>query len=130
MSNNDRERFKTFVHGLLKSQRETEVVGDALHACYVNSKEYGQAFSFLGNEECHTDGVLHSGRTYKRLLKEGFFIQAKGPVKEFKKLPKEVLVDAEGWVSLAYVSRTLAAKLIEQLKRQGKEISALSGGVR
>jgi hypothetical protein len=121
--NQIRKRISLSVHGLMGSLKEDEVVADAFHACHVNMELRGYAFCFLGTGARKVDGVLRDDRAYRRLLKEGFFIQVKCLVKKVKKLPRSVCVDADGYVPMAYLSRTLAAKMVQQLKNQGKEAS-------
>lgn len=104
---------------------EAEVlVSDTVRACATNLKAHGEAFSFRGNGvfEVHGGGLINNGRAYRRLLEDGFFIEAKRPASTFKTLPKDIRPDDDGNVVLIYMSRTLVEKLERFLEKQGKEI--------
>jgi hypothetical protein len=113
----------TSVRGLFGDARAERVVADAFYACYENRDGRYAAFSFLGTAWARRRGVVKDGKAYRRLLKQGFFIQAKYPVKKVKKLPQGVRPDAEGYVAIVSVSRHLVKKVVPFLRKQGKEIA-------
>jgi hypothetical protein len=113
----------TSVQGLFGNTRSEMVVAHALYGCHLSMKGRYTGFSLLGNGKARKAGVINDGKTYQRLLKEGFFIQAKAPARKIKKLPQGVHPDAEGYVGVVYVSRELVKKLVPFLRKQGKEIA-------
>lgn len=114
--------FRTSVQGLFGNARADLVVAHALYGAYLTMGRYN-GFSLLGNGKARRKGVINDGPIYRKLLKDGFFIQAKTPAKKLKKLPQGVHPDAEGYVGVVYVSRDLVKKTVPFLRKQGKEIA-------
>lgn len=105
------------VRGLFGSVEADLVVAHALYGTYITMGRYN-GFSLLGNGKARRQGVVNDGPTYRKLLKEGFFIQAKTPAKKLKKLPQGVHPDAEGYVGVVYVSRDFVKKIVPFLQNR------------
>lgn len=113
--------IRASVRGLFGNARADLVVAHGLYGTYLTMGRYN-GFSFLGNGKARRKGIINDGKPYRKLLKEGFFIQAKTPARKIKKLPQGVHPDAEGYVGVVYVSRDLVKKMVPFLRKQGKLI--------
>jgi len=92
---------------------EVEVmVAQTLHACQINLKERGEAFSFRGGGVFSTGGggLVDNGKAYQRLLDEGYFEERRRKATDVNP-PDDTRVDEHGQVVVIVMTEMLLLKL-------------------
>jgi len=96
---------------------EAEIlVVQTLHAAAANAKSRGMACSFRGDGVLQKGGVYDNSKGYWKLLSENFFVEERRPAKGLEPLPDGIAPDADGNVTLIFITDKLVERLDQHLR--------------